>query len=229
MILVTDTLDEHLDLATFELTEIALGQRVIVVPPGLDAYQGTLNLQPEGIAAVENRTLAGKIIVYPMLHDIGLDVATLAHLAEGAAVVKALDEFGCFRDDGKTEFVPYWRSAALARFGEAFPGESAFALTETDPLAHVHLSVWRRPSEGKGCRALIVVVNEADQNSPSFESAVGSTFVDVKGFPGISTMLTDVMTGAGFTRLFPSSTWKKIVPPITGNAGPVFWIRIRTT
>ncbi len=26
----------------------------------------------EGIAAVENRTLAGKIIVYPMLHDIGL-------------------------------------------------------------------------------------------------------------------------------------------------------------
>ncbi len=29
----------------------------------------------EGIAAVENRTLAGKIIVYPMLHDIGLDPA----------------------------------------------------------------------------------------------------------------------------------------------------------
>ena len=26
----------------------------------------------DGIAAVENRTLAGKIIVYPMLHDVGL-------------------------------------------------------------------------------------------------------------------------------------------------------------
>jgi hypothetical protein len=26
----------------------------------------------EGLAAVENRTLAGKIIVYPMLHDVGL-------------------------------------------------------------------------------------------------------------------------------------------------------------
>ena len=26
----------------------------------------------DGIAAVENRTLAGKIIVYPMLHDLGL-------------------------------------------------------------------------------------------------------------------------------------------------------------
>ncbi len=26
----------------------------------------------DGIACVENRTLAGKIIVYPMLHDLGL-------------------------------------------------------------------------------------------------------------------------------------------------------------
>jgi hypothetical protein len=26
----------------------------------------------DGIASVENRTLAGKIIVYPMLHDVGL-------------------------------------------------------------------------------------------------------------------------------------------------------------
>mgnify|MGYP001148340940 CR=1 FL=1 len=26
----------------------------------------------DGIRAVENRTIAGKIIVYPMLHDVGL-------------------------------------------------------------------------------------------------------------------------------------------------------------
>ncbi len=26
----------------------------------------------DGIAAVEDRTLAGKIVVYPMLHDVGL-------------------------------------------------------------------------------------------------------------------------------------------------------------
>ncbi|HSV12961.1 MAG TPA: hypothetical protein VLI90_01780, partial [Tepidisphaeraceae bacterium] len=30
----------------------------------------------DGIAAVENRTLAGKIIVYPMLHDLGLTPLT---------------------------------------------------------------------------------------------------------------------------------------------------------
>ena len=37
----------------------------------IDAVSGMAGAT-EGIAAVENRTLAGKIIVYPMLHDIGL-------------------------------------------------------------------------------------------------------------------------------------------------------------
>ncbi len=37
----------------------------------VDAVSGMAGAT-EGIAAVENRTLAGKIIVYPMLHDIGL-------------------------------------------------------------------------------------------------------------------------------------------------------------
>jgi L-sorbose 1-phosphate reductase len=37
----------------------------------VDAISGMAGAT-DGIAAVENRTLAGKIIVYPMLHDIGL-------------------------------------------------------------------------------------------------------------------------------------------------------------
>jgi HD-like signal output (HDOD) protein len=37
----------------------------------VDAISGMAGAA-EGIAAVENRTLAGKIIVYPMLHDLGL-------------------------------------------------------------------------------------------------------------------------------------------------------------
>jgi hypothetical protein len=41
----------------------------------------------EGIAAVENRTLAGKIIVYPMLHDVGL--IPLAKLNERFPTVAA--------------------------------------------------------------------------------------------------------------------------------------------
>jgi threonine dehydrogenase-like Zn-dependent dehydrogenase len=47
----------------------------------------------EGLAAVENRTLAGKIIVYPMLHDLGL--VPLAKLAEKFPTVAAkLDKGG---------------------------------------------------------------------------------------------------------------------------------------
>lgn len=37
----------------------------------VDAISGMLGAT-DGLAAVENRTLAGKIIVYPMLHDVGL-------------------------------------------------------------------------------------------------------------------------------------------------------------
>ncbi|NLE29950.1 MAG: alcohol dehydrogenase catalytic domain-containing protein [Phycisphaerae bacterium] len=47
----------------------------------------------EGLAAVENRTLAGKIIVYPMLHELGL--VPLAKLAEKFPTVAAkLDQGG---------------------------------------------------------------------------------------------------------------------------------------
>jgi hypothetical protein len=37
----------------------------------VDAISG-MSGATDGIAAMENRTLAGKIIVYPMLHDVGL-------------------------------------------------------------------------------------------------------------------------------------------------------------
>jgi len=94
-----------------------------------------------------------------LLHDIGVDAASLAHLAEAAVVVKALEEFGCFRDDGMTEFIPYWRTSDIIRYGEQFVADDTFALDTEDPLARVHLSLWRRP-RGRGSKALIVVVNE---------------------------------------------------------------------
>ena len=44
----------------------------------VDAISGMAGAT-EGIAAVENRTLAGKIVIYPMLHDIGLVPLTDLH------------------------------------------------------------------------------------------------------------------------------------------------------
>ncbi|MBI2191444.1 MAG: hypothetical protein HYU36_05620 [Planctomycetes bacterium] len=101
-----------------------------------------------------------------LLLDIGLDPSDLAHRTEAASVIRAMDEFGCFLDDGQTEFIPYWRSPAFLGYGEAFNSGGAFSLTHEDPLAHVHISLWRRPMAtgiggSKGFKALIAVVNES--------------------------------------------------------------------
>ncbi len=41
-VVVTDMLDPNLDLSTFELTEIAFGNQVLAIPPGLNHYQKSL-------------------------------------------------------------------------------------------------------------------------------------------------------------------------------------------
>ena len=47
-IVITDVLDSDLDLSTFQLTEIAFANHVITVPLGLDSYQTSVDLRPEG-------------------------------------------------------------------------------------------------------------------------------------------------------------------------------------
>jgi hypothetical protein len=97
-----------------------------------------------------------------LLHDIGVEPSGLAHLTEVATVVKALDEFGAFLDDGQTEFVPYWRTGLLVRYGEEFKADDAFTLTKENPLSRVYLSLWRRPQD-RGFKSLIAIVNESDK------------------------------------------------------------------
>lgn len=96
-----------------------------------------------------------------LLHDIGLDPNGMANLSEVATVVKALEAFGCFSDDGNTEFIPYWRAGTVVRYGEPFEAGDAFNLQTEDPNAGVYVSAWRRPAAGgHGCQVLLVVVNE---------------------------------------------------------------------
>jgi hypothetical protein len=99
-----------------------------------------------------------------LLHDIGFDPAGAAHLAMLGRTVGALAHFGLFEPDGKTEFIPYWRSGSVLRYGEPFSKDDAFEETTTDPMARVHVSAWLRPSpSGKARKALILVVNEGDK------------------------------------------------------------------
>ncbi|NQT53182.1 hypothetical protein HQ576_14075 [bacterium] len=99
-----------------------------------------------------------------LLHDIGFDHAGAAHLAMLGRLASGLADFGLFEADGMTEFIPYWRSGSVLRYGELFSKDDAFAETTTDPMARVHVSAWLRPSPSrKGRRALILVVNEGDK------------------------------------------------------------------
>ncbi len=103
------------------------------------------------------------VIARALLHDIGLDGRGLAHLAEARRIAAALHEFGYFEADGQTETIPYWRSQALLRYGEAFDPESGLEVTEKDPNEEVRVTLYRRPyTQGRktGYQVLFVVANE---------------------------------------------------------------------
>ncbi|MFP4028649.1 MAG: hypothetical protein ACLFWL_12735 [Candidatus Brocadiia bacterium] len=97
-----------------------------------------------------------------LLHDVGCDPEGVVHLAMMARLMQGLAKFRYFVRDGKTEYIPYWRSENAVRYGERFSKDDAFTLTREDPMARVHTSVWVRaaPDGKEGRQALILVVNE---------------------------------------------------------------------
>ena len=123
--------------------------------------------KPGGSLAVDNMIL-GRALV----HDIGVDIAGLANRTHAADVVNALESFGYFKDDGQTEFLPYWRAEdfgiGLVRYGEAFEADvkQGFALTTENPAGRVRVSLFLRPASDRGPavgrKVLMVLVNESD-------------------------------------------------------------------
>jgi formylglycine-generating enzyme required for sulfatase activity len=123
---------------------------------------------PGGSPAVDNMILGRAL-----LHDIGVNIAGLASRANAADVVNALESFGYFKDDGQTEFLPYWRAEdfgiGLVRYGELYEAEAkaGFAVTTENPAGRVRVSVFMRPDAGPGGaptrKALMVIVNESDK------------------------------------------------------------------
>jgi len=154
------------------------------------------------------RRLDRSLIARALLHDIGLDAAGLAHLADAATVVRALQEFGLFKGDGQTEFVPYWRSRDILRYGEEFDADDAFATAETDPAGRVYVSVFRRPAGqgGKRAQALILIVNEGDQ--PVRDQLYILSPAHLFGGPNRLTD-RDVVSGYDFSNLPDNSDWGK--------------------
>ncbi len=100
-----------------------------------------------------------------LLHDVGVDSAGIAHLGLVGRIVAGLSRFGYFEADGKTEYLPYWRSRDVIRYGDIFKKDPAFEENLVDPVGRVYVSAWRRPvGAGKpGTHAIILLVNESDK------------------------------------------------------------------
>lgn len=123
-----------------------------------------LTNSPKLTTAGRNPALDRMALGRALLHDIGFDPAGAAHLAMLGRLASGLAEFGLFEPDGQTEFIPYWRSGRVLRYGEPFSKDDAFEVTATDPMQRVHVCAWLRPaSDGKSRKALILVVNEGEQ------------------------------------------------------------------
>ncbi len=118
-------------------------------------------LVPAGGRPSADRMALGRAL----LHDIGVDIRQLSNPVGAASILQALDAFGVFADDSATEFLPYWRTDGILRYGEAFQAESNFEVTEENPAARASVSVYLRPVPGNPARrqALFVIVNESDQ------------------------------------------------------------------
>ncbi|MEI6972474.1 MAG: SUMF1/EgtB/PvdO family nonheme iron enzyme [bacterium] len=128
---------------------------------------GRALVTPGGSLAVDNMIL-GRALV----HDIGVDIAGLASRANAADVVNALESFGYFKNDGQTEFLPYWRAEdfgiGLVRYGAQFEADAkqGFALTTENPAGRVRTSLFLRPASDRepaaGRKVMMVLVNESD-------------------------------------------------------------------
>ncbi len=88
-----------------------------------------------------------------LLHDIGVcsdgPHGYFANAEQAVRLLNRMHDFGLMEDQG-VEFIPYWRSGELVRYG----GED---------LKDVYVSIFRRPMEGGGTKALFVILNESDK------------------------------------------------------------------
>ena len=89
-----------------------------------------------------------------LMHDFGLVYfgphGRFQHRVAAMRTLNALLEFGFFEED-TTEYIPYWRNQGIVRFG----GQSGAAV-END----LFVSVYRRPREGGGYKAIFAISNE---------------------------------------------------------------------
>ena len=89
-----------------------------------------------------------------LMHDIGLVYfgphGRIQQRVPAMTTINALLDFG-FYEEHTTEYIPYWRNQGIVRFG----GQSGAAVDND-----LFVSIYRRPTEDGGYKAIFIVVNE---------------------------------------------------------------------
>jgi hypothetical protein len=156
-----------------------------------------------------------------LLHDIGMDVCGLANSVASARVAGALESFGYFSDDGRTEFLPYWRTTGIIRYGEESQAKDGFAVEVEDPTARTRVSAFIRP-DGAKRKALFVIVNEGTNEVRGQLYVQQPTYV----FGGFNSLYVEnIYSQLDFSHIPADSDWASArvlmtVPSlISGNTG----------
>jgi hypothetical protein len=110
--------------------------------------------------------LERSVIAHALLHDLGVNPGRLANRFSYEQVVAALKAFGYFEDVDVVEFIPYWRSGTLFRYGPDTEQDAKdeFATPEDkqrmEANRRVLCTIYRHTKTGK---ALLALAN----NSPA--------------------------------------------------------------
>ncbi|MFO7870214.1 MAG: hypothetical protein R6V03_02140 [Kiritimatiellia bacterium] len=120
---------------------------------GLPARVVPQGPQRSGDDPVFDRQLFGRAL----LNDVGAHPeggqGSFAHVDEALRFVNALIDFGYFKDDRKTEMIPYWRIEDIVDFIAVEGGNK-------QDVDDVFISAYRRPARNGGFKAMLVIMNE---------------------------------------------------------------------
>ncbi|MBM4149779.1 MAG: hypothetical protein FJ224_12180 [Lentisphaerae bacterium] len=167
-------------------------------------------LTSAGASPAPDRVVLGRAL----LHDIGVDLRGLARRVEAANVLRALDEFGYFENDGKTEFLPYWRTRGIFQYGEAFEDDLGFATTTENPTARTRVSAFIRPTKAEKVRntqvirrkTLFVLVNEGTNAVRDYLYIWNPNYV----FAGPNRLQAEhIYSQLDFSRIAPDGDWQR--------------------
>jgi hypothetical protein len=117
------------------------------------------NPGPAPCKAGDMKRLDRQLLGRAVLHDIGMEFqgvhGRIAHPEQGTRLINILHEFGYFEEDGKTEFIPYWRRPSAVRYD-----------TDPQPMTYgTYITTYRRPlEEGEGYKVLMIVMNEGEED-----------------------------------------------------------------